>query len=151
MDVTPGRREPDEPPPRLIARLQLPSSSSGETTSQKEDGIPDAQETSDSESDGGLEGAYRETLSKEDATEVKPSFEDGADAEVEDLRRDPEVTQAATDYTDLEEFNATSIVTHSFEQGHLRALADLETGEFLPIPIHQVKKDHPTMVAQHVI
>ena len=44
-----------------------------------------------------------------------------------------------------------SIVAHRFEQGHLHFLAELETGEFLPIPFHQVKKDHPTMVAQCVM
>ena len=59
--------------------------------------------------------------------------------------------QAVTGDVDLEDFNVKSIVIHSFEQGHLRLLAELETGEFLPIPFHQVKKDHPTMVAQCVI
>ena len=90
VDVPPERREPDEPPPRLISRSNAPLLSPGETSS-KEDDVPDIQHMSDSESDDDLEDVHLDTLSKEDITEVELSFEDSADAEVQDLRYDPEV------------------------------------------------------------
>ena len=73
--------EPDEPP----TRSSLTSSSSGENISSKKYDILDVQETSNSKSDDDLEDVHLDTLSKEDTTKVKPSFEDN-DAEEEDLR-----------------------------------------------------------------
>ena len=147
MSLLLEREEPDEPPPRLTNRSKSPSLPSGEIVSNEDD-IPDIQSASDLESEDDMEDMHLDSMPKENVTEVEPSFKDSADAEVETLRHDPEVIQDASDDVDLEDFQTKSIVTHIFEQGHLHFLAELETGEFLSISFHEVKKDHPVIVSQ---
>ena len=55
----------------------------------------------DSESDDDLEDVHLDTFSKEDITEVEPSFEDNDDAEEEDLRNEQEVMQGVTGDADI--------------------------------------------------
>ena len=89
-------------------------------------------------------------LTRDDISEEEPAFEEVDDDE-DSGGSEPESMQTVLDDVDLEDFTIKSIVAHSIERGYLHLLVELESGEYLPVPFNDVKKDHPTEVAKYIV
>ena len=80
---------------------------------------------------------------------TKTSVEDGENANEMDMGPLPEAFQSVMDDADLEDFDLNPIINYSHEKGFLMLSCELKSGEILPVPFEQLKKDYLYETVRH--